>query len=193
MKRLLLVRQMPQAHSPDIEPDVLKNNAGAFSVSDAALTLPGALAAAKSDADAASKRVAEAVKSAKVPDDQHQGAACIWARAQRRLDSAKGVSEKAGVAQDLISGAEGLALGTLQEELPEYLASEGVPTDWLDNAFAARIPDAAAALAEANRLAKAHAILAHNHSSLTRAIDRDLAAPQLLDPTQAAAEPYTGG
>jgi hypothetical protein len=80
MKRLLLVRQMPQAHSPDIEPDVLKNNAGAFSVSDAALTLPGALAAVKSDADAASKRVAEAVKSAKV----------VWRCSCERRLSARG-------------------------------------------------------------------------------------------------------
>ena len=77
-----------------------------------------------------------------MPDDQASQLAAhrIWARAQKRLDAAKGVAEKASVAQDLINGAHGLTLGTLQEELPDYLESEGVPTGWLPAAPATPTP-----------------------------------------------------
>jgi len=138
------------------------------------------------------RRPAGAVKSAKVPDDQASQLAAhrIWARAQKRLDAAKGVAEKASVAQDLINGAHGLTLGTLQEELPDYLESEGVATGWLPAAFAARIPDAADAAANATTLAKAHAVLLRNHQSLTRAIAKDVDALSLLDPTLVDSAPY---
>lgn len=53
-------------HSPDIDPDVLKDNAGAFSVSDAALTLPDALAAVKDDAESATKRANDLIKGNRV-------------------------------------------------------------------------------------------------------------------------------
>jgi len=127
-----------------------------------------------------------------VPDDQASQLAAhrIWARAQKRLDAAKGVAEKASVAQDLINGAHGLTLGTLQEELPDYLESEGVATGWLPAAFAARIPDAADAAANATTLAKAHAVLLRNHQSLTRAIAKDVDALSLLDPTLVDSAPY---
>ena len=50
----------------------------------------------------------------RVPDDQTSqvGAQHIWARARKRIDAAKGAAQKAAVAQDLVSGADGLALGT---------------------------------------------------------------------------------
>jgi hypothetical protein len=131
--------------------------------------------------------VAYTIKSAKVPDDRAIQAQRIWARAQRRLDAANGVAQTASVAQDLISGTDGLTLGTLQEELPDYLESEGVPSGWLPAALAARIPDAAA---NATRLAKAHAILLRNHQGLSRAIAKDVDAQPLLDPTLVDSAPY---
>jgi transposase len=77
-----------------------------------------------------------------VPDGQHDAAARIWSRVRDRLEKAKTTAQKASVAKDLIAGADGLTLGTLQEELPFWLKTEGVPTDWLPAAFAARIPEA---------------------------------------------------
>jgi hypothetical protein len=174
-----------------IDPDELKDNAGVFAYSDPALALEPALTAVKADADAASHRVSDAVKTVGVPDDQAAQAQRIWARTQRRLDAAKGVAQKAAVAQDLISGAEGLTLGTLREELPDYLESEGVPTSWLPAAFAARVPDAADAVADATRLAKAQAVLLHNHNALTKAFAKDVDAPPLLDPAIATTQAYS--
>ncbi len=119
------------------------------------------------------------------------GAQRIWARAQRRLDAAKTVSEKASLAQNLIAGAEGLTLGTLQEELPDYLESAGVPTSWLPGALAARIPGASDAVATATKLAKAQAILLKNHQSLTSVMAKDVNVPPLLDATNVSPEPYS--
>jgi hypothetical protein len=55
--------------SPDIDPDILKSNAGAFSVSDAALTLPGALATVRDDADAATKKVSDLIRATRIDND----------------------------------------------------------------------------------------------------------------------------
>jgi hypothetical protein len=173
-----------------VDPDELRDNAGIFGTTDAVRSLQPALDAVQADADAATRRVADAIKSANVPDDQAIQAQRIWARAQKRLEAAQGVTQTASVASDLINGADGLTLGTLQEELPDYLESEGVPTGWLPAAFAARIPDAADAVANATRLAKAHAVLLRNHQTLTRAIAKDVDAQPLLDPTVVDSAPY---
>jgi hypothetical protein len=79
------------AHSPDISPDVLKGNAGAFSVSDAALELPGVLAAVKADSDASTAKVNDLVNSQRVGGDVGSQIAAqrYWARAQRTLDAQK--------------------------------------------------------------------------------------------------------
>jgi hypothetical protein len=54
------------AHSPNIDPDVLKDNAGAFQVSDAALALAPALNAVKADADAATSKVNDLISDTRV-------------------------------------------------------------------------------------------------------------------------------
>ena len=177
---------------PDgINPDELKDAAGQFAYSDAALSLQPALDAVKADSDAADSRVADAVKSVKVADDQHEAARRIWDRAKDRLDKAKTLAQKISVAQELIAGATGLTLGTYQEELPFFLKTEGVPTEWLAAAFAAEIPEAADAVASANRLQKSHAVLQANHQKLTRAMRQDTDVPPLLDPSSISDQPYS--
>jgi hypothetical protein len=158
----------------------------------------GSVDAVAADRDAAAVRLSDAVKNATVPDDQasQTGAQRIWTRLRQRLDAAKSPAEKAAAVQDLVAGAEGLTLGTLQEELPDYLQAAGAPTGWLHAAFAARLPEAADAAAEGAKLTKAHAVLQHNHQALTRAIWKDVDVPSLMDPTQVDAAPYvnpTGG
>jgi hypothetical protein len=54
------------AHPEGIDPDVLKDKAGAFSVSDAALQLPEVLARVKDDSEAATKKVADLLKDNRV-------------------------------------------------------------------------------------------------------------------------------
>ena len=130
------------------------------------------------------------MNSVGVPDDQAGQAQRIWARAPIRLDAGKTVSQKASAAQDLIAGADGLTLGTLREELPSYLQDEGVPTDWLDAAFAARIPGAADAVANATKLTKQHAVILRNHQALSRAMAQDTDVPPLLDPANVSDQPY---
>ena len=173
-----------------IDPEELRDSAGVFGTTDAARSLQPALDAVKAEADESTQRLADAVKSARVPDDQAIQAQRIWSRLQRKLDAAQGPAQKASVARDLIDSAEGLTLATLQEELPDYLESSGAPTGWLPAAFAARIPAAADAVASGTKLAKAHAILQRNHQALTRAIEKDTDVPPLLDPTRVDSTPY---
>jgi hypothetical protein len=124
-----------------------------------------------------------------------QAAGRIWPRQQRRIAAAKGISAKAAAAQALIAGADGPELAVLREELPSLLEDEGVPTDWLDTAFA-KIPAAAGALANRDMLAKGYAVVRYNHEKLKKAINSGLAAPVLVDPGSISDRPYvnpTGG
>ena len=70
------------AHSKDIDPDVLKRNAGAFSVSDAALALPEAVRAVLDDSDAASQKVNALIKGS--------GSVMTWRLRLRRNASGHG-------------------------------------------------------------------------------------------------------
>jgi hypothetical protein len=81
------------AHSPNIDPDVLKDNAGAFQVSDAALALQPALDAVKADANAAQSKVDDLIKSQKVSNDVEArlAAQSFWHRKERVLHWLPGI------------------------------------------------------------------------------------------------------
>jgi hypothetical protein len=175
-----------------VDPDELRDSAGIFAYSDAALTLQPALDAVSADVDTVNQMLAAASKGAGVPDDQTGQASRIWARAKDRLDKAKTQSQKVTVARQLIAGAEGLTLAVYQDELPFYAETEGMPGDWLPGALAARTPGGAELVSSATRLAKAHAILQHNHASLQRSMAKNVAPPTLLDPSTLATDtPYS--
>jgi len=189
------------AHSPNIAPDVLKDNAGAFQVSDAALALQPALDAAKADADAAHQKVEDAIAGLTVPDGQHDAARRIWDRDRYQLDAAKDIAAKVAVAQDLIAQAKDLELRTLQEELPAYFKTQKlpggkpVPMDWLIPALAARIPGQDDTKSDAILKQRQVGVLAQNHAMLNNAMEKDLPAPPIYSPYSAAitSEPYTNG
>ncbi len=181
------------AHSTDIAADVLKANAGAFSVSDAALTLPEVLAAVKAEADEATQKTSELIKGTRVGADvaSQLQAQRVWARAQRNLDAIKDPAKLVAAAQNLVANADDSQIPVLAEELSEYMDSRSAPTGWLPAALASKIPGLADATDNATVLTKQHAILQHNHRALTSAIEKDVAAPELLDPAIATADQYT--
>jgi len=182
------------AHPSGIDPDVLKNNAGAFSVSDAALALQPALDAVKAYSDAASKKVSDLIDGQKVGDDVASQIAAqrFWDRSRRTLDSIKDGSKAVAAAQNLVANASGDQIPVLVEELSDYLAQRNLPAGWLPDALSQKIPGLSDAQADATLKARQHAVLAQNHHALTNAIEKDLAAPPLLDPSQVSAEPYGG-
>jgi hypothetical protein len=96
------------AHPKGIDPDVLKDNAGAFSVSDAALQLPEVLAAVKDDSEAATKKMADLLKDTRVGDDVASQIAAqrFWRRTQTTLDAIRDPAKVAAAAQDLVANAD---------------------------------------------------------------------------------------
>ncbi|MCV7352179.1 hypothetical protein [Mycobacterium parmense] len=185
------------AHSPNIAPEILKDNAGAFQVSDAPLASQPALDAAKADADAAQSRVDDLVKGQKVDNDieARLAAQSFWHRKERVLDSVTDKAKLIAAVEELIRSAPDDQIANLAEELPDYLASRGLPSDWLSHALVSRVPGLDDAQAEATLKAKQHAVLAQNHAALTKAITNDNPPPPLLDPYSPAitAKPYTNG
>ena len=95
------------AHSSDISPEALRDNAGAFQVSDAAVALPDALAAVKDDADAATLKVNDLIKNQLVGGDvaSQLAAQRYWDRSRRTPDSITNGAKAVSAAQDLIASA----------------------------------------------------------------------------------------
>jgi hypothetical protein len=182
------------AHSPDIDPNVLKNNAGAFSVSDAALALPDLLNAVKQDSEGATQKVNDLIKGTRVGDDTASQIAAqrYWARTQRTLDAIQDPGKVVAAAQNLVANAEDAQTPVLAEELSEYLASRNVPVGWLTDALASKIPGLPKATSDAILKSRQYAVLQRNHNALTNAFSKDVAAPPLSDPAIATATPYGG-
>ena len=181
------------AHAKDIAPDVLKANAGAFQVSDAALALAPALDAVKADADAAEAKKDDLIDGTKVANDDVAGqiaAQRFWARTQRALDSIKDGSKLVAAAQKLVASADVDTVPVLAEELESYLATRNIPTGWLTNALAPKIPGLADAQADNIVKARQLGMLQANHDNLSRAMRADLNPQPLLDPFKADATAY---
>jgi hypothetical protein len=182
------------AHSRDIPMETLKANAGAFAVSDAALTLPEALNAVAKDAEDAVARVNGLLKSSKVDNTDVAGqiaAQRFWNRTRRSLDALKDVPKLVAAAQKLVADADDSQIPVFSEELESYLASRNAPTGWLPGALAARIPGLGEANAARTLCERQLAVLAHNHAGLQNAFAKDVAAPPLMDPAEQTSTPYT--
>jgi hypothetical protein len=180
------------AHSRDIYPETLRDNAGAFQVSDAALALPDVLAAVKTDADEATAKVNHLIKNHRVGADVANQIAAqrYWDRSRRTLDSITNGAKAVAAAQDLVANADDDQVPVLAEELSDYMAQRGLPARWLPGALAARVPGLSEAQADATLKARQHAVLLANDQKLRRAIASDTDAPPLLDPAQVSAQPY---
>ncbi|OBI90966.1 hypothetical protein A9X00_18240 [Mycobacterium sp. 1245805.9] len=162
------------------------------------MALGPALDAAKAHADAAGAKVDGAVKGQRVDTSDvaaQLAADRFWRRAERTLESITGAPKLAQAAQDLIANANDAQIPVLAEELGPYLASRNVPTGWLSNALAARVPGLSDAQADATLLARQYAVLAQNHANLTKAFAADTNPPPLLDPYSEAitSVPYDNG
>jgi hypothetical protein len=190
--------QWRAAHSPDISPDVLKDTAGAFQVSDAALALPDALAESKAAADEAAQKLTDLVDRVRPGDDvsSQLAAHAYWHRKERVLDSVKDGAKLMDAVRSLIASASPSEVAVLNTELPDFLLSRGVrSTDWLQSEIASRLPGFAEASAAKTLAARQHSVIAQNHAAPTNAIQKDLNPPPLYTPFSQAitSDPYTGG
>jgi hypothetical protein len=179
------------AHSPDIEPDVLKANAGAFADAPViAKQLPATLSAVAADADQAQQQVRDTLSRATVKPEDEARASRVWARAVRLLDSKSSPPEVFAAARDLVANADPADVAIYREELPAYLESRQAPSDWLDTALARKIPGAADAVAASKLKAKQLAAVRSNHDRTVHAVKADVDPPYLVDPSTVSAEDY---
>ncbi|SHW38287.1 Uncharacterised protein [Mycobacteroides abscessus subsp. abscessus] len=84
----------------------------------------------------------------------------FWHRSERLLDSSDGTG-KMLVAQDLIKNATREQLGVLLEELPTYLKSVGIDSDWMDAYTRQCVPEYAAIKKRLDKAAGGKMILQH--------------------------------
>jgi hypothetical protein len=176
-----------------VDPDELRDAAGQCAFTDQALALPGALQAVKEDSDAAASKVNDLIKGMRVGDDvaSQLAAQRFWARTQRSLDAIKDQAKVVAAVQNLIANAEDKDVPVIAEELSDYLASRNIPAGWLPALLANKVPGLSDAAADAITKARQYAIVQANHDRLTKAMERDLNAPELLSPMEVNSEPYS--
>jgi hypothetical protein len=178
------------SHSPDILPDDLKANAGAYANSAPARQLAPALRDAEADTAQANDRLSDALDGQTVAPEQENRARRVWDRYVRLLDSKSGPAQVSAAARDLVASADPADIPVLREELPAYLDAKQAPRDWLPAALAAKVPAAAQAAAEAKLKAKQLDMLRSNHARLTNSIVKDVDAPPLFDPSTVSTDDY---
>ncbi|CAN5348930.1 hypothetical protein BH09ACT8_BH09ACT8_30890 [soil metagenome] len=93
-----------------------------------------------------------------------------WNRTERSLDSVRDGSQLSTAAQALVKDATPDELGVLLQELPSYLQSKGVPSNWLEAATANVVPELAAAKADAALARKALDVTSYNASLLQQKV-----------------------
>jgi len=173
--------------------DELRDNKGVYGYSDAALALQPALDAVRADADASTQKVHHLLKGVRVDADQasQRAAQRYWARAQRALDAAKGPGQAVATTQRLIADADPSEINVLADELGSWLADHNLPSGWLPDALAQKVPGLADAAADAALKQKQLALLSQNHAMLQRSIANDVDTQPLLDPSQVTSQTYT--
>jgi hypothetical protein len=187
-----------RSYSPNVSAEDRRDSANMFSVSDAALALKPALDAAKAHADEAQAKVDAAVKAPKVDTTNvaaQLAADRFWRRTERTLDSIKDSAKVAAAARDLVKNASDSELPVINEELSAYLSSRGVPTGWLNDALAQRMPGVDELRDDAALKSKRVAVLTLNHNGLVKAFANGTPAPELVDPYSPSITPaaYTNG
>lgn len=184
--------------SPNVSAEDRRDSADMFSVSDAALALKPALDAAKAHAAEAQAKLDAAVSGQKVDASDvaaQLAAERFWRRTERTLDSIKDGAKVAATARDLVRNASDSELPVINEELSAYLSSRGVPTAWLNDALARRIPGVNDLRDDAALKSKRVAVLALNHNGLVKALANGTPAPELVDPYSPSITPaaYSNG
>jgi hypothetical protein len=178
------------AHSPNIDPDVLKGNAGAFSTSGPAQQLSPALAPMEQAVDDANHKVTDLIKAQTVAPEDVPAANWYWQSAVRNFDATNGPAQIASAAQALIANADAAQQRALADQLPSYLASRNVPTGWLPGALAAGVDGLSDAVADAKVATKQLGVLRQNYSQITAAMAKDLAVQGIMDPASVTADDY---
>ncbi len=91
-----------------------------------------------------------------------------WHRTERLLDSLKD-GARFGTAQELVKTETREELGVLLQELPTYLKSCGVSTDWIDGVVGQAVPEYARAKTQLQKADAAVTFVRQNANSLRRA------------------------
>jgi hypothetical protein len=111
----------------------------------------------------------------------------IWRRASQELDALP-AERLIPATQRLIERASPAELSVLAEELPSFLSTRDVPTDWLDSALEAGSPTLKTAAAQRKLATQAHAIIGSNARAAKRAMQSaghgSYRRPTLTDPAR---------
>lgn len=108
-----------------------------------------------------------------------------WARAERRLDSAKTNTERAMLAQQMLEQISDPAeFATAIEEFEPYLRDHGLPTQLVETVIAKRVPALAEARAKVAKAERQLTVTKFNVDSQRRALAKGGTFGHLIDPNK---------
>jgi hypothetical protein len=109
-----------------------------------------------------------------------------WARTKPVLDAADG-GKVIAEGRQRIADADAVQLATYAEEMPDYYAARGLPTDWIDADIASKAPGLGEAMQRARDIRLQRDTINFNHQKLTREFKGGYrSGVELVDPTTIA-------
>jgi hypothetical protein len=152
-----------------------------FGDTDAARAVDAAVANVRDRADKATAQV-EKIRRDLSPNGDTAAelrATRFWNRTKAVLDTAK--EGAFGAAQKLIANADREQLGTLLQQLPSYLQTRGLPSDWIETAVGQVVPEYAQAAKQHQKAQQALTIAEYNAKSLRTSFDKGYSSSILTD------------
>jgi hypothetical protein len=107
-----------------------------------------------------------------------------WERERRKLDATENGSLALSLAKNAIENADPATLGVLLQEVPSYLESRNVPTDWVQPVVTQRIPELGEKMARVQQAQRAQAVVDYDIAALRQGFQKGHAPTQLVNPSK---------
>jgi hypothetical protein len=159
-----------ERRAPMLSQDGLRSELAAFARTDEAKSVDACeqamahrMALAQAEIDAVKARLTGPTDTAgELRNDR------AWSRTRHALDTANNGANRINTARMALQQARPDEVGVLAREIPEYLKSAGLPTDWIEKEVASRVPELARKQADLAKLHQAQAITNHSIAALRR-------------------------
>jgi hypothetical protein len=107
-----------------------------------------------------------------------------WDRELRKLEAAKDSGSVINVARQALESSSGAELGVLMEQMPSYLESRKVPTEWINPVVTQQHPALGEAQWKANQAQQAATLLHYNAMRIRNGIHNGSPPNYLVDPSK---------
>ena len=107
-----------------------------------------------------------------------------WERERRKLDAAESNPLALSLARQALEAADPATLSTLMQEIPSYLESRNIPTDWINPVVTQKVPELGEAQRRATLANQAKSVVDYDIAAIRTGIQKGYPPTQLVNPAK---------